>query len=492
MRLGVAAYDPAAIMATKQHEGSLTINWKTGIGTLRSITGYSQVITTNANDFDGTYIPQQYSSSVQRNRTFQQALDFSVTAIDKLDLIVGGTYFVDKHDFPEPSNAYAGTNLNNPGITPVSLSNDFTLLQSGFFTQKKTAWGLYADATYALTDRLSVNVGGRYSEEKQEPTGFVTSTSPARVRPFTSQSHTFRRFTPRASIRYEVADRTNVYFAYAQGFRSGAYNNVIPACVAITPSCWTPINQETITSYELGFKTAGRRYHLELAAFHYDYKNLQVAATRSIGGVTVVDIANAPSAKVDGVEGSFDVEPVDNLAVRGGVTWLHARFGNGFFFQGTGVANTGVIGINTNSDPLKTYLNVSQLQDLSGLQMSRAPKWSANLGAEYLIRMGEGGLRFAANLKYTSRYVVTNPSVWGTGAGVPLDRQREQRFVEGPYALLNASVTWTDPTDTYSVRLRGTNLTDHRYRLQYSGTGSGTYSPMAEPRTYGATLGYKF
>jgi outer membrane receptor protein involved in Fe transport len=42
------------------------------------------------------------------------------------------------------------------------------------------------------------------------------------------------------------------------------------------------------------------------------------------------------------------------------------------------------------------------------------------------------------------------------------------------------------------VRVWGTNLTNHKYRLQYSGTGSGTYSPMAEPLIYGATVGYKF
>lgn len=42
------------------------------------------------------------------------------------------------------------------------------------------------------------------------------------------------------------------------------------------------------------------------------------------------------------------------------------------------------------------------------------------------------------------------------------------------------------------LRVWGKNLTDKHYRLHYTGTGGGTYSPMAEPRTYGATLGFKF
>jgi iron complex outermembrane receptor protein len=111
---------------------------------------------------------------------------------------------------------------------------------------------------------------------------------------------------------------------------------------------------------------------------------------------------------------------------------------------------------------------------------------------DYLVPMGDGGIRFAGNVKYTTKYVPTNPSVWGNIAGVPVDRQSEQRFVQGAYALVNVSITWTDPSDHYYVRAWGTNITNFKYRLHYSGTGTGTYSPMAEPAVYGGTIGVKF
>jgi iron complex outermembrane receptor protein len=131
------------------------------------------------------------------------------------------------------------------------------------------------------------------------------------------------------------------------------------------------------------------------------------------------------------------------------------------------------------------------VQDLSGLQMSRAPNFTANVGADYLVPNGEGGLRLAVNVKYTDSYVVTNPSVWGPL--VPAQFQRQQRFREGKYALVNASITWTDPSGHYYVRAWGNNLTDHRYRLHYTGNNSwGSYSPLAEPLTFGGTLGFKF
>jgi iron complex outermembrane receptor protein len=221
-----------------------------------------------------------------------------------------------------------------------------------------------------------------------------------------------------------------------------------------------------------------------------------------IAGVNfpIVELQNAPSAKIYGIDASFEVEPIDNLTIRANATWLHARYGDGFIFTGTGVGTTP--GINTNSDPLLTLVNAAQVQDLSGLQMARAPNFTANLGMDYNVPMGEGGLRFSANVKYTTSYVLSNPSIWCQGtpvtfagvtntyncSAVPADRLREQRYVEDGYALVSASITWTDPTDHYYARVWGTNLTDHRYRLHWSAS----YASMAAPRTIGGTIGYKF
>ncbi|MDR2857302.1 MAG: TonB-dependent receptor [Novosphingobium sp.] len=498
MRLGVYAYDPEAVMEVKQHEVGLTLELDTAIGKLRSISGYAITNTENRFDFDGSWIPMAYSDNRLREKTFQQAVDLTIDTIEHVDLIVGGTYFHDHVYYPQFGLNYTGRSsiyTTAPATRDATLA-DFDILSQSDFNQKKNAWALYADMTFHATDRLSLNVGGRYSEEKQNVFSQAFSASAASARPANNQSARFRKFTPRASIRYEVSPRTNIYASYSQGFRSGAFNSQQPACAVTDPSCYTPAKQETIDAFEIGFKTAQHNFRAELAGFYYDYKNLQVSATKTVNGFPFVDVTNAPKAEIYGVEANFEVNPVENLTIRASATWLHARYGDGFLFSGTGVANAGTgggVGINQNSDPLKTYLNVGQIQDLSGLQMSRAPDFTGNIGFDYLVPMGDGGLRFAANVKYTSSYVVTNPSVWGNGAGVPAGRQREQRFREGAFALLNMSVTWTDPGDHYYVRVWGNNLTDHKYRLHYTGTTTyGTYEPMAEPRVVGGTVGYKF
>ena len=522
-QLGVVAYDLDTVQDTKQHEGGLTIDWDTGIGTLKSITGYARTVLTNRFDFDGSYIPSSYSRNHNGEWAFQQSLDYSIDAIENLDLIVGANYFHHRLKFLNSPDvgSYTGLNPTNPGTTPGTIA-DYVRAQEGFFRQTKKAWAAYVDATWHITDQLSLNAGGRYSEERQTvfqqtvpntalfPVGSATYNALKRD-PYTVSAK-FKKFTPRASLRYEVGPRSNLYATYSQGFRSGAYNSQVPACVnTVGPTCYQPAKQESINAYEIGFKTAGRNFRFDMAGFYYDYKNLQVSATKVlvVNGVNfpLTDFTNAPKAKIYGVDGSFEFEPVENLTIRGSATWLHARYGDGFIFgAGVGVDATRPA-LNTNADPLKALQNSAQIQDLSGVRMSRAPDFSGNIGMDYLIPNGEGGLRFAVNLKYTSRAAVTNPSIWcqdtpvpsGTTTvsynctGVPADRRREQRYTEGPYALLSASVTWTDPSDHYYARIWGTNLTDHRYRLHYTGNaGNGTYAPMAEPLVVGGTVGYKF
>ena len=498
-KLGQAAYDIGTVVQTKQHEGSLTMELDTGIGMLKSITGYSQMKARTSFDFDGSYLDGSWSTSLITERTLQQAVDFSINAIKNLDLVVGATYFHDHLFFEEPSDFYSGTSTD-PGFTEKPLSA-YTKLFSAFFDQKKDAWAAYFDATFHATSALSITLGGRYSSEDQDVSGRQDSILGVLVRAPNSKSVKFKKFTPRAVIRYEIAPRTNVYASYSQGFRSGTFNSQLPA----NQADWKPAKQEVIKAYELGFKRATRSYHVDLAAFYYDYSNLQVSSTiTGAAGNPIVAVTNAPKAKVKGIEGSVEWEPVKDLTLRGGATYLHARFGghftgcpvgvvvDSFCFSTVGV-NPALPGLNSNSDPLKTYRNVNQTQDLSGLQMSRAPKFAGYLGFDYAAHVPQGTLRFGLNAKYTSSYVVTNPAVWGNLPGIPVDRQRQQRFRQGSYVLLNASVMFTDASDHYYVRLWTNNLTDTKYRLHYTGNDTwGSYSPLAEPLTYGATIGYKF
>jgi iron complex outermembrane receptor protein len=487
---GVYAYDPENIAKSEQDEFGAKVTLDTGIGSLLSTTGYTDTTVRNRFDFDGSYIPASYITlDPVKTYTFQQALDYNIDSIDRVSLLVGASYF-DIVNKSEQFN-YSGRNLNASGTTPQTLADDYNVASNSVFRHHKKAWAAYADATWQFSDAWFLTIGGRYSSEELSAFGQAFSASPASVRRATNAKTTFKKFTPRAALRYEISPRTSIYATYSQGFRSGTYNTTLPACVNTTPACFVPAKQETVKAYEAGFKTAARGLRFDVAGFYYDYRNIQISATKEVAGVVLIDLGNAPKAKIYGAEANVSYELFNNFKVNAGGTWLHARYGDGFIYSAVGVSGAAP-GINVNQDPLKTYSNVDQFQDLSGLQMTRAPNFSGNIGVTFDVPKGEGGLQFASNLKYSSRFVPSNPSVWGIGVGVPVDRQREQRFVQGAYAQINASITWTEPSGRYYARIWGNNLTDYQYKLHYNGNSSfGTYIPLSDPLTFGLTLGAK-
>jgi iron complex outermembrane receptor protein len=519
-RIGVVAATFPAELDSKTHQGTLVVSLKTGIGDLKSYTGYAASVLHNAFDFDGSYINTGaggFSRTSNDQDTFQQAVDFAIDAIDKLDLIVGASFFHDKLSPGSTPKNYGTVSFNGTGQTnltfapPLPPFSVMTPASRALVWQDKKAWAVYADATFEVIDKLFVNVGGRYTEERQVITaseecllGTVTCAATAGLTMLngiyyrfvpTTKKLSFKQFTPRASLRYEIGERTSIYGSYSKGFRPGAINS---ALAGLSPTTWLPIEQETVDAFEVGFKTAGRNFRLELAAFLYDFKNLQVSATAQVNNQATTILGNAPRARVKGVEFGFEYFPTEHLAVRGGVAYLHGRYGAFPNAGGTGV-NPSTTGLVVSTDPLLNYVNQSQTQDWTGIEMARAPKLTANLGIEYNVPKGEGGFKFNAHASYTSSYVATNPSIWcqplasnGNCAGIPADVQRMQRFRQPGFALLSASVTWTEPAGRIYVQVYGNNLTDQRYKQHYTGTVAGTYYPMAEPLTYGARLGYKF
>ena len=547
----------------KQHEASLKLELETGIGTLRSVTGFQHATVDTTYDSDGIYssaagpasaATQTYADSQLIDNTWQENLDFTINAIDRVDLIIGATYFHNSEKYApgreNVTNLFPFADPTKLAGTPLSAYNKLSAVNS---TRTKEALAGFIDATWHATDRLSINVGGRYSSETQDiaasktcymvnnSLGCLSAVIGANALPYVgifpngtyangvtvaggiaSASSKYSKFTPRASIRYEISPRTNIYFSYSQGFKAGEWNGVIPGD---DPATWRKngqIGQETIDAFEIGIKGANSRLRFDLAGFYYNYHNIQTSSVQFVNGVTSVLLQSLPKARIYGVEGNVDFDVTPNFKARAGFTWLDAKYGAGAFYRGIGVNGAGTVAVANSSDPLKNLPNTSVVvplwQDLSGLQMVRAPDFSGYIGFEYNIPMGEGGLKFAANVKYTSSYVVTDPSLWGgespsafttrTGLAAPTvatpslnsvqlagtsysARSNEQRARQSGYALLNASVTWTDPSDHYFVRVWGNNLTNKTYFTHYR-PSSRTYTPIGEPVTFGGTIGFKF
>src|SRR5262249_15125984 len=137
--------------------------------------------------------------------------------------------------------------------------------------QNTKAWAGFGEATWNVMENLFLTGGVRYTSEKKEAASYTV----AGVQTVASSAR-FHNFSPRAVIRYQFAENSNVYASYTQGFKSGLFN---------VTSSTSPVKPEKIKAYEAGVKTdIGSRIRFNAAVYHYDYTDLQVSAFVTISG----------------------------------------------------------------------------------------------------------------------------------------------------------------------------------------------------------------
>ncbi|MFV8817908.1 TonB-dependent receptor [Haliea sp. E17] len=446
--------------AMELNEGSLGINWQTGIGNLAAVTAFAKRKSNSSFDFDGTKIDLVRGESKGNTEyTLQQTLNLNIDSFERLNINVGGMYYDDRYR----QENYQSWRYDELQYT-YNLQTD------------AEAFAAYVDATWEFSDDWFLTLGARYSEEQRRGAYQVNNITGAPT-PSTDKSKDYDATTPRAVLRYQLDDNSSVYASYTTGFRSGVFNTGIQP----DPILYTPVDQEEITAYEVGFKTAQTFYRLSAAAYYYDYTDLQVGITipNPIGTGVVQSMFNAPQAEVYGAEAEIDVSLGENLNLRAGLAYIHGEY--------TDFPDTTGVGLDAASQS-----NISpQFQDWTDQEMARAPEWTANLGIDYTLAVADGELTLSGNVNYSDSYVVQNLSLYGPLAG-DAGGANEQRYRQDSFVLVNARADWTSPGGSYSLAVYGDNLTDERYFLTNSGSSLGDYNQYAWPVTYGVSVGYNF
>ena len=294
---------------------------------------------------------------------------------DRLDWLVGLFYL---------------NHRDNQGPFPVLFGESLTAIPGGIVVDlysagvKINAYAGYADATYRIGDKIFATLGARYSYEKSRAfwnipalsSAFGTggSVGPGRV----DFEGDWSSFTPRAVLRYQMTPQSNVYASYSKGFKSGL----------LTPNGFdtTPLRPEKIDAYEVGYKYGGHALRLALAAFYYDYKDLQVAAFVSGTGV----YRNAATSEIYGGEASAAARLSDELQIDAGVAYTHARYKK--FLGSSLYASNGLGGFA--ATPI----------DASGFQMQRAPDWTGNVSIDWRKTLGDFAVGLNGNAYFTSKF----------------------------------------------------------------------------------------
>ena len=420
-----------------------TLSWDLGFADLKSITSYSSYNNDYTTDSDTTDVSAFPQENMAAATTTTQELNLS-SSNDAFDWVAGVYYLKD--------NAKSRLMFRfDQGLGALPAG---TYLENNAYANDSEAYAAYADGSWHATDKLKVIAGVRYSEERQHyeylnVIGAIVAgqkfpflqTCPARV-----DEPSFSSFTPRGGVQYVLDGDQNVYATVSKGFKSGGVN---------TNSCANEFNPEKITAYEAGYRSQWFNGDVTFNAtgFYYDYTDLQLAQITGL----VNQITNAAAAEVKGVEIELAWEPLYNLSLNGSVSWLDATFAS--------------------FDTLDTLEPAKGVQDLSGNRLPNAPEWSVNFGAAYRFDpMPIGAFTARADVGYRSEVFLRE-------FNQPLDRQ-------APYTLVNVSLIWDDPTETYSIRAYANNLTDEAYydRMGSSDGFGARYVSYGAPQQVGVEV----
>ena len=328
------------------------------------------------------------------------------------------------------------------------------------YGQSTRAFAVFGEVTWQVVDNLFLTGGLRYNRDDKEAFNINLITNAT-----TTGAARFENVSPRGVIRWEFAPNSNVYASVTRGFKSGTFNAVAAAGTQL------PASPEIITAYEVGVKARlARGIHLEAAAFHYDYQDLQVSTPVVINGVSATTVQNAGSARVDGLEATLTAAVTSRLSLNATMVVLGTKIGD--FPNASVQVPRAVGGVLTNNG------NVAAVQDVSGNELIRAPDTTFSVGATYRHPLFGGEVTWNATAFFSASYYFDLPN----------------RLQQPAYEIVNASITWRQHADApgFFGSVFVQNLTNQVYAAGYIISSFIDGTQANKPRWFGATLGFDF
>ena len=449
-----------------------SIDWRVNDSlTLRSITADREDLTESVIDFDSLAVPDFDAPVIYDNEQFSQELQLLYTG-ERWNGIFG-VYYLDakaSNDF----DVVLGQLVGGLGVTAYTGG-----------TVETEAWSAFADVTTSLTERWSLSVGARYTEDKRSAdifrANYLGLASPAfgaaspvvlAVGSDFEASRTYSEFTPRLNLSYAISDQVNAYAGYSRGFKAGSFDP--RGANFLTPEVEQGFDPEILDSFELGLKSTwlDGRARTNIALFYSDYQDMQIPGSVGVDSdgdgtndTFVGTVTNAAQSTIKGIELEGSVLLSNSWSMAFALSAL---------------------------DPKIDEWIVNGVDVSSAREIQNTPKTTAHLALTYTTPMSGGLLTASASASYRSRVVqfeVPNPFL-------------DQEAV----TLMNASLYWKSDAGNWAVGLHGKNLTDKDVKTAgyCFGFTALTGCPSAlgiennlsifygPPRTFTLTVDYRF
>ncbi len=241
-----------------------------------------------------------------------------------------------------------------------------------------------------LVDTFRLVSGLRYSEDTfgTDVTNFLNTET------FVAEGTT-DEVTTRITGEYDLGDSTMVYLTLASGFKPGGSNLTFGFDNDNAPPMVFPtFEAETVDSTEVGIKTDlfNGKARANIAAFSYDYENLQFQATDPDpyrGGV-----ANIPESEMSGVEIEFTALASDSFTFDMNLAFLNSEVSSDYF-------------VLDNVDAYQYFFGEEDLryglrENVKGNQLAKTPEFTADVSLMYETDLPSGNY-LTAMLQYVKR-----------------------------------------------------------------------------------------
>lgn len=212
---------------------------------------------------------------------------------------------------------------------------------------ESTSYDLFADMTVALTDRLDLTGGVRYTYDDKRSGYSANAAGPSALtgagvfvggnifnggNPVFVED-TFDGLTYRLAANYDLSDEATIFANYGHGRRpevlAYAANTAQPNILAAN---FVTIDAEETDAFELGYRGEGLdgRLQMDAVGYYYQYENFQTTVLNAAGTPVPVNGGNASGF---GFEASAQLELSDNLLAFGNYAYNGVTFddedGNG-------------------------------------------------------------------------------------------------------------------------------------------------------------------
>ena len=362
------------------------------------------------------------------------------------------------------------------GATPCNLTNTTTTLFPSATSRSEVRsvnYAIFTQATYRITEQLSLTGGLRYTWDDLEfthtrapavnratglpATGPGTNGNPAgglianggNGTNTSAGETTNGNLSGRAAIQFAPTEDIMLYGSYTRGYKGPAFNVFFNHTA---PNNARPIDEELSDSFEIGVKSQfwDRRVQLNVAAFTVEYDGFQANNFVLINGATVSNLTNAGTVKSEGFEADLVVNPVGGLNLRASAAYADARVKE------------------FNPNPLTNAPSA-----INGTQLPLAPKFVYTIGGDYTADIGDDAVLYLnTDYRHTSRQFSDLGNVG------PID----------PYGIWNASIGFSDPDDKYRITFHARNITDDSYVLLNIENGRRLQIPRDADRYFGVSL----